>query len=279
MVAVMLLPIGRFARASRLSVKSLRNYDESGLLPAAFVDPQSGYRYYRLTQLPRAQAIRALRLVDMPLDQIAELLDGPSPERTLAAHLAALVDQREEYDRKVSRLQRLISRKELTMSSTVTIKQMPAQRIAAYRTPTTATAIFTDIPAGFERVLGVMTRGGAEPAGAPFTVIHQVPDADTSGEISLCVPVTSSGAFGEVGDQVTLIDLPPGVAAAVVHEGSYEDMGDSYATVSAWIHERGHRIVGPSREVYLNSPADVDEDDLRTEILFPIVDDGSEEID
>lgn len=39
------MPIGRFAKASRLSMKSLRNYDESGLLPAAFVDPQSGYRY------------------------------------------------------------------------------------------------------------------------------------------------------------------------------------------------------------------------------------------
>lgn len=61
------MPIGRFAKASRLSVKSLRNYDESGLLPAAFVDPQSGYRYYRLEQLARADAIRSLRMVDMPL--------------------------------------------------------------------------------------------------------------------------------------------------------------------------------------------------------------------
>ena len=40
-----LLPIGRFARATRLSVKALRHYDELGLLRPAFVDPSSGYRY------------------------------------------------------------------------------------------------------------------------------------------------------------------------------------------------------------------------------------------
>ena len=70
------MPIGRFARAARLPIKSLRRYDESGLLPAAFVDEQSGYRYYRLEQLARADAVRFLRRVNMPLPMIAETLDG-----------------------------------------------------------------------------------------------------------------------------------------------------------------------------------------------------------
>ena len=45
--SMMLMPIGHFSRVSRLSVKSLRNYDTAGLLPAAFVDPASGYRRAR----------------------------------------------------------------------------------------------------------------------------------------------------------------------------------------------------------------------------------------
>lgn len=76
----MLMPIGKFARAARLSVKSLRNYDQSGLLPAAFVDPDSGYRYYRLEQLARADAIRSLRMVQMPLAMIAETLESDDPK-------------------------------------------------------------------------------------------------------------------------------------------------------------------------------------------------------
>ena len=41
-----LLTIGAFAKASRLSPKALRLYDELGLLPPARVDPMTGYRLY-----------------------------------------------------------------------------------------------------------------------------------------------------------------------------------------------------------------------------------------
>ena len=41
-----LLSIGAFARATRLTPKALRLYDELGLLPPAFVDQASGYRFY-----------------------------------------------------------------------------------------------------------------------------------------------------------------------------------------------------------------------------------------
>ncbi len=39
-----LLPIGRFARLCRLSVKQLRHYDDLGILSPAWTDPASGYR-------------------------------------------------------------------------------------------------------------------------------------------------------------------------------------------------------------------------------------------
>lgn len=56
-----LLTIGGFARASRLSPKALRLYDELGLLAPASVDPVSGYRFYSPDQLERARLIAWLR--------------------------------------------------------------------------------------------------------------------------------------------------------------------------------------------------------------------------
>ena len=267
----MLLPIGRFAKASRLSVKSLRNYDQSGLLPAAFVDPQSGYRYYRIEQLARADAIRSLRMVDMPLPKIAETLDSDDPELVLTSHLEALEHQRDELDRMALQLQRRIHLKEDVMSQDIIVKTAPAVTAATYRTETTSAEIFADIPNGFERVIAFLTEAGVDPAGAPFTLYHQAPDADTDGDIAMCVPLAASL---ESDAPIELIDLAEVATASVVHKGGYDDMGKSYAAVSAWIHERGHRIVGPHREVYLNSPADTDEADLLTEIHFPIDSDG-----
>jgi effector-binding domain-containing protein len=261
----MLMPIGRFARAARLSVKSLRNYHESGLLAAAFVDPDTGYRYYRLEQLARAEAIRSLRLVNMPLSGIEATLDADDPEPLLKAHLASLEQQRQDIDLMTAQLQRRIDRREYLLSTDVTIKAVPAVIALTHRTETTYPGIFEDIPAGFETVIGVLEMVAVDPVGPPFTLYHRVPDADTSGNIEMCIPVATA-----VGAGAECLEIDAHVAASIVHRGSYEDMGKSYNTVAAWIHERGHRIVGPHREVYLSSPADVVEDDLLTEILFPI---------
>ncbi|MFJ2743776.1 MerR family transcriptional regulator [Streptomyces sp. NPDC087440] len=65
--------IGAFARASRLSPKALRLYDELGLLPPVRVDPVTGYRFYAAGQLERARLVAWLRRLGMPLARIREV--------------------------------------------------------------------------------------------------------------------------------------------------------------------------------------------------------------
>lgn len=77
-----LLTIGAFARASRLSPKALRLYDELGLLPPARVDPETGYRHYAPEQLDQARLVAWLRRLGMPLARIRHV-------RTLNAVAAA----------------------------------------------------------------------------------------------------------------------------------------------------------------------------------------------
>ncbi len=75
-----LLTIGAFAKASRLSPKALRLYDELGLLTPARVDPVSGYRLYAPEQLERARLVAWLRRLGMPLTRIREVCDLKGPE-------------------------------------------------------------------------------------------------------------------------------------------------------------------------------------------------------
>jgi protein phosphatase len=79
-----LLTIGAFARASRLSPKALRIYDELGLLRPVRVDEASGYRFYSPDQLERARLVAWLRRVGMPLARIAEVCDLPEPAAAAA---------------------------------------------------------------------------------------------------------------------------------------------------------------------------------------------------
>src|SRR5215472_2341321 len=87
-----LIPIGRFAQITRLSLKALRLYAETGLLLPAYVDPGSGYRYYSLAQVAVAARIRLLRLVDMPLEDIRAALQAP--DEAAVGQLLALQQQR-----------------------------------------------------------------------------------------------------------------------------------------------------------------------------------------
>ena len=80
-----LMPIGRFSRLTGLTVKALRHYSELGLLRPASIDPDTGYRFYTAAQVLRAEAIRTLRRLEVPLDDISMLLvaDDPAEVRRL----------------------------------------------------------------------------------------------------------------------------------------------------------------------------------------------------
>jgi DNA-binding transcriptional MerR regulator len=110
-----LVPIGRFARMSGLTIDALRHYDELGLLRPAAVDPETGYRRYGSAQLEDARRIGWLRSLELPLDRIAawhasDATDA-SREAILRRHLAAI-------DARATRLQRIGHRLRTAINST-----------------------------------------------------------------------------------------------------------------------------------------------------------------
>jgi DNA-binding transcriptional MerR regulator len=75
-----LLTIGAFAKASRLSPKALRLYDNLGLLRPARTDPLIGYRLYAPEQLTQARLVAWLRRLGMPLARIRVVCALPPPD-------------------------------------------------------------------------------------------------------------------------------------------------------------------------------------------------------
>jgi DNA-binding transcriptional MerR regulator len=90
-----LLPIGRFARLSGLSIGALRHYHEVGVLEPAWVDPSSGYRSYARSQLDDARLVARLRELDVALPEIRAILaaDADGRRRLLTAHRSRLSAQ------------------------------------------------------------------------------------------------------------------------------------------------------------------------------------------
>lgn len=114
-----LLTIGAFARASRLSPKALRLYDEFGLLRPVSVDPFSGYRFYAPEQLEQARLVAWLRRLGMPLAKIKMVceLDGPDAAEEIAAYWREVEADVWSRANLASFLIEHLSRKEDAMSS------------------------------------------------------------------------------------------------------------------------------------------------------------------
>ena len=68
----MLYRIGEFAQFCGLSVKTLRYYDEIGLLKPVKVDEFTGYRYYSASQLDDVELIKMFKSCSFSLDEIVE---------------------------------------------------------------------------------------------------------------------------------------------------------------------------------------------------------------
>jgi DNA-binding transcriptional MerR regulator len=68
--------IGEFARLGTVSVRTLRHYDEIGLLHPAKVDSNTGYRSYAADQLGQLNRIMALKDLGFSLEQTRKLVSG-----------------------------------------------------------------------------------------------------------------------------------------------------------------------------------------------------------
>ena len=69
------LTVGRMAELNCVSARTLRVYDEKGLLEPAERDDETGYRYYTIDQCATLDAIQQLQHLDMSLDEIKQVLD------------------------------------------------------------------------------------------------------------------------------------------------------------------------------------------------------------
>ncbi|HRX42897.1 MAG TPA: helix-turn-helix domain-containing protein, partial [Clostridia bacterium] len=67
--------IGSFSKINTVTTKTLRLYDEMGLLKPAKIDHFTGYRYYTSDQLPRMHRILALKSLGFSLSEIKKVIE------------------------------------------------------------------------------------------------------------------------------------------------------------------------------------------------------------
>lgn len=268
-----MLKIGDFSLTGRVSVRTLRHYDDLGLLRPARVDPATGYRFYAIGQLPRLHRILALKELGLSLEEIAAVLeDGPSP-----ADLRAMLERKRAEVRRLveseqARLARIsahldqIEREEIMEGYDVLLKPVPAQRVATLRETLPA---YPAIGRLFDELRAYVYGNGLQ-AGAWTSLWHcpEFQERDVDGEAAVVIddplPLPPH-------PRIVPAELPavPAMACAI-HHGPYASLNRAYAALGAWLAANGYRTVGPTREVYHHGGPDQHDPSYVTELQFPV---------
>lgn len=255
------LLISQFALLTGLSPKTLRYYDDIGLLRPQWTDEASGYRQYGVSQVSLGVHIRHWRQMGLPVGEIQRLIQAPDQAKEVMirheARLRAEIAAREES---LHHLQTFLEEKAMEYR----LEPLPAQQVLTIR-ETLIPPHYEVIPQALQELMAYKKAQGYA-VSAPSFFIHHAGGEGESSVVEVCLPV--SGTVKPSGRiQVQTLQEKPAFIGRFV--GPYDRTGAAYSVIAEEALRRGLRLTGSTAEIYVKSvPHTPDPNTYETDIAF-----------
>lgn len=263
--------IGMFSKLGRTTVKTLRYYDEVGLLTPEYVDEETGYRYYKAEQLFKLNQIVSLRQMGFSISEISSLVGGHNIGGILNQRRAELETDFENVKNQLFRLNNYINEQKEghQMNYQAVIKEIPAYTVySAKCVVPNYEALNTIMPKLGEKISKANPNLKCVEPGYCFNVYLDGEYRDTDINVEICEAVESRGK--DI-DGVVFKEIPATTVVSVLHKGPYEQLREAYAYAMQWVEQNGYQISDNVRESYIDGIWNKDsKEDWLTEIQVPV---------
>jgi DNA-binding transcriptional MerR regulator len=265
--------IGMFSKINKVTIKTLRHYDLTGLLKPYKVDKSTGYRYYSSEQLLRMHRIISLKQMGFSLDEIKFVLNNETSIKEVLSKRENEVKINLSLEMsKLSQIQNYLKTLEgecVKMGYDVIVKQLPEVIVASMR------QVISDYSAFFDlcpNVMGKEMKRIGCVCSVPeycFNIYHDKEYKETNIDVEICEAVTEMKENTEILKFKKIKEVP--AAACVLHKGPYQKLGIAYGNIFKWIEDSGYKIDGNPRESYIDGIWNKEsEEDWLTEIQIPV---------
>ena len=263
------LKIGEFSKMMQVTVKTLRHYEQRGLLVPYEVDSWTGYRYYSIEQMQRLNTIRGLQRQGFTLEEIKELLEDGMQMPSIEL-LTRKIEETERQlqllmERRSQLLKWMDSHKQINTMEKFSIQSLPEIIVASHR------EVISDYGAlgllCVNKIGPEMQRLGCKcpPPGYCFTIEHHQEHRSENIDIEYCEQVE------EMCEDSSIIQFKrlPAVdkALCMKHIGPYERFYESYAEAFSYMEEQGYKIAGHPRTCYIDGVWNQDDPELWLSII------------
>jgi DNA-binding transcriptional MerR regulator len=257
--------IGEFARLGGVSVRTLRHYDDIGLLKPAQVDPVTGYRGYSPDQLAQLNRVIALKELGLTLTQARRLLGGITLDELRGMLILRRAQLEHELEERKSRLLgvearlRYIAREDAMPADDIVVKTIPALGVVALTGHAPAIGAANIVPVvnrlkeQFDQ-LGICDRVRRT---GPFMIFYDYGEDGEHVTVYLALPVAEPP--GDLPAPAQYQVLPQIEAAVTVRTGRAASIFPVvYQDLVRWADERGYQAkLNSSREVWVHEVEDL----------------------
>lgn len=263
--------IGVFSKINKVTTKTLRYYEDIGLLKPGYVDEVTKYRYYTTEQLPKLHEIITLKQMGLSLNEIKEVIDKPKEiERILVSKEQETLDIIREEEYKLLRLRSYISNiKGDKAMKNIIIKSLPKVKVASMRTIINShDDLFHLCPNIMAKEMERLECVCAVPSYC-FNIYHDGEYKENNIDIEICEAIidlkkdTDILKFKEI-DSVES-------AVCILHKGPYSTLRETYSFAYKWIEENKYTVIDNPRESYIDGVWNKEsQDEWLTEIQIPV---------
>jgi len=264
--------IGEFSKMSKTTIKTLRYYDEIGLLEPEKIDKFTNHRFYSTEQLFRLHQIQELRQVGLSINEINLILAGHDSEPILQKRKTELVSELAHGQSQLSRIE-FILQGENAMKYSATIKEIPECIVYSKKfTLPQYNDCMKIIPEIGETIAAKYPELKCAVPEYCFLVYLDGEHKEENVNVELCEAVDK---FYPDFDDIKFKTINAATVVSVLHKGAYQKLGQAYAYIFKWLEENGYTAADNPRESYIDGIWNKEsEEDWLTELQIPIAKKG-----
>jgi DNA-binding transcriptional MerR regulator len=246
--------IGEFSRLTGVTVKTLRYYEQIGLIEPDKIDEWTGYRYYSVVQMQTMSWIRSLKDIGFSLEEIRALHE----DDTHKPSISQLEEKIRQCEHQLTRLQvrrtQLIqmadSQIKINKMENITIQSLPAIIVASHRRIISS---YDDLGPLCVNIIGPeMHRLGCKCSqpGYCFAVEHREEYTPQNIDIEYCEQVEEMGHDSAIIKFKQLKEVP--IAVCMKCYGPYDKLYSHYVYLFKYIEQQGYRPIDRHRTCYID---------------------------
>jgi AraC family transcriptional regulator len=129
---------------------------------------------------------------------------------------------------------------------------------------------YEDIPILMGEVVGFLMAKGMHIMGPPFGVYFNSPQEVAVEELAYEIGMPFDGKAEEEG-RVKIKTTTDQMVLSTIYEGPYSECGTAIGALAEYAYKNGYQIIGPPMETYISDPNETPENELVTQMCFPVI--------